>query len=381
MAVVLLGIYAAMPTGIKSAGWLSPDEVTCNGPMITVGKPLNDLGNSQYISMNTGATGYYGGLYPNGSNVRPKNHDDGGLKMADQIQPRDAAGNVNAATGKIVLISIGMSNTTQEFTQFMVQANADPSLNPKLVLVDGARGSLVSTKWDDPFDPAWESAFQDLADAGVTPQQVQVAWVKLAQFGSGAFPDKAQSLQTDLEQVAQVLKMKFPNIKIAYYTSRSRAYVYGTALSPEPTAFETGFSVKWMIEKQINGDPNLNYDSAKGIVKAPFLAWGPYIWIDGLNKRSDGLIWAPQDLQSDCVHPSANGEKKVADQLMYFFKSDSTAKKWFLSDPNAPTPPPLPTATPGSGPTPTTQPGATPTKTPNPPPTGKYKSYASFIVK
>jgi hypothetical protein len=255
----------------------------------------------------------------------------------------------------------------------------------------------VSTKWDDINDPAWDSAYQDLSDAGVTPQQVQVAWVKLAQFGSGAFPGKAQDLQADLEEVAQNLKVKFPNIKIAYYTSRARAYVYGSALSPEPTAFETGFSVKWMIAKQINGDSNLNYDASKGPVKAPFLSWGPYIWIDGLNKRSDGLIWTPQDLQADCVHPSANGEKKVADQLMYFFKTDSTAKKWFLEDPNSPTPPPLPSATPGNNPTPTTPPGATPTPppgvTPTPtsdvrpsptsplPPPGKYKGYVPMLIK
>ena len=30
-----------------------------------------------------------------------------------------------------------------------------------------------------------------------------------------------------------------------------------------------------MIEKQINGDPSLNYDPAKGEVKAPFFLGGP----------------------------------------------------------------------------------------------------------
>jgi hypothetical protein len=394
LALLVMALFAATTYSTKSAAWLAPDEETCNGQMISVSKPLTDLGPNQYVSMYAGPTGFIGGLYPNGSNVRPPAHNADGLAMAAQITPLDANGNANPTAGKIVLISIGMSNTTQEFSQFMIQAAGDPDLNPQLVLVDGARGSLVSTKWANPNDEAWESAFQDLSEAGVTPKQVQVAWVKLAQFGSGEFPEKAQSLQADLENVSRNLKTKFPNIKIAYFSSRSRAYVYGEQLSPEPTAFETGFAVRWMIEKQINGNPNLNFDPSQGAVKAPFLSWGAYIWIDGLNKRSDGQLWAPQDLAVDCIHPSLSGEEKVADQLMYFFKTDATAKGWFLKNPNLPPPPPLPTATPGTNPTPTTAPGATPTTGPGAtptdvrpsptsplPPPGKYKVYVSMLIK
>ena len=39
--------------------------------------------------------------------------------------------------------------------------------------------------------------------------------------------------------------------------------LYHQGLSPEPAAFENGLAVKWMIEKQISGDPSLNYDQVK----------------------------------------------------------------------------------------------------------------------
>lgn len=72
-------------------------------------------------------------------------------------------------------------------------------------------------------------------------------------------PQAAQKLEGDLETVARNLKLRYPKIKIAYFSSRTHSYAYWEGANPEPGAFETGFAVKWMIEKQIEGDPSLNY--------------------------------------------------------------------------------------------------------------------------
>ena len=99
-------------------------------------------------------------------------------------------------------------------------------------------------------------------------------------------------------------------------------------LNPEPFAYESAFSVKWMIENQINGTGNLSFDPASGV--APWISWGPYLWADGTAGRSDGFIWECSDTAMDFTHPATSGEDKVAAELMAFFKTDPTATPWFL---------------------------------------------------
>ena len=296
--------------------------------------PLNDLGRGSY-------QGFTAGLYPAGSNTPPAAHAAAALAIAtDQIKPLNALGNPDLVNGRIVMISIGMSNTTQEFARkgtqtFKLRADADPAKNPQLVIVDGAQSGQTAPTWIDPNATTWSVVNQRLTAAGVTPEQVQVAWLKeaLARPNSyGAFPVHAQTLQSDLEIILRNLKTNFPNIKITYLSTRTRAYTNTpTDLNPEPFAYETGFAVKWTIQDQINGAGNLNFNPARGAVVAPLILWGPYIWADGLIARSDGFRWFCSDLESDFTHPTASGGvPKVADQLLAFFKTDPTTTPWFL---------------------------------------------------
>lgn len=307
----------------------------CTGIFYSVSTPLTDLGGNEYMRFGNppGApatpTGYSGGLYPEGSNERPPDHNNAGVSLANQIVPLDTSG-APAENGRIVMISVGMSNAASEFQAFVFNANDDPQVNPLLAVVNGAQPGQTSDDWVDPDAPTWDEIDDRLASGGLTPAQVQVAWVKNTQTGSGSFPDKAEAIQSDLAAIAQNLKIRYPRIKLAYFSSRTRAYVYWEGLSPEPLAFESGFSVKWLIEQQLSGDLDLNYDPNNGTVTAPWLAWGPYFWIDGLNPRSDGRIWEQTDLAPDCTHPSNSGEQKVAEMLMDFFKNDETSRPWFL---------------------------------------------------
>ncbi|MFQ5489126.1 MAG: PKD domain-containing protein [Phycisphaerae bacterium] len=296
--------------------------------------PLNDLGGGTYL-------GQAGGLYPNGGNVRPAAHSSAGLDIANnQIIPLNAAGQPDPISGVIVLVSIGLSNTTQEFATrgpgaFKPRADADPAKNPQLVIVDCAQGGVAAVQWANPANQAWTVADQRLAGAGVSPAQVQAAWVKLAERSSdppdSTFPAHAQWHQANLEQVLRNLHVEYPNLKLAFMTSRTRSYEDNPqALNPEPFAYEENFSVKWVVEDQINGAGNINFDPMTGPVLAPFVVWGPYIWTDGLVPRSDGFIWRCQDLAADFTHPSPDGVTKVADQLVAFFKTDPLATPWFL---------------------------------------------------
>jgi hypothetical protein len=141
-------------------------------------------------------------------------------------------------------------------------ADADPSKNPQLVIVDGAQGGQAATDWTNFNAPTWTTVESRLASAGVTTSQVQLLWMKQARrspFASGLFPLHAQRLQEDEETILRVAKQRYPNLRIAYLSSRTRAYTaVSNSLNPEPFAYESCFSVRWLIEKQLAG--NLNYD-------------------------------------------------------------------------------------------------------------------------
>ncbi|MBI3697971.1 MAG: hypothetical protein HY238_24445, partial [Acidobacteria bacterium] len=223
--------------------------------------------------------------------------------------------------GKIVLLSIGMSNTTQEFQVFQKLAAADSDLNPQLVIVDGAQGGQAADTTADPQAKFWGVVEQRLGAAGVTAKQVQVVWLKQAIIQpQRPFPAEAKRLQGYLVDTLRNLNDNYPNLKIAYLSSRIYAGYATTPLNPEPHAYEGAFAVKWAIADQIAG---------KGLAR-PWLAWGPYLWADGMKGRADGLRYLREDLQpSDGTHPSIAGREKVARQLLEFLKSHPTSRPWF----------------------------------------------------
>lgn len=328
---------------------LLADEL-CGGPFLPVSQPLTELGAAEYVRLvdtvtgtSGGPTGFSGGLYPNGQNERPAAHEAAGVALAQQIVPRDGAGQP-AADGQIVFVSIGMSNTSSEFGTLQSLIHRDTAVNPRLLLVNGAQGGRVADRWADPNGDPWPELELRLQRAGVTPAQVQVAWIKLTLVRGGDFPDKAQALQGYLQEIVHILHERYPNLHLVYLSSRTRSFTYWRGLSPEPLAFETGFAVKWLIEQQLAGDPALNFDPEQGAVTAPYLSWGPYLWIDGENVRADGRIWTQADMTQDCTHPSASGNQQVAEMLYEFFTTDNTAVSWFLAGNEAATLPATPVA-------------------------------------
>ncbi|MCL5287692.1 MAG: hypothetical protein M1453_06830 [Acidobacteria bacterium] len=297
--------------------------------------------------------GFSGGLYPNGSNAVPAAHNTVGLARANAVQPLDTSGNPSP-TGKIVLLSMGMSNTTQEFCSqnsalpcnswtFMGQAAADAAVNKTtLALVNGAASSQTAPTWDSPTDANYNRVRDTrLIPQGLSEQQVQVVWVKVAQSMPTVSLPNAQSdavtLLTAMGNIARAIKVRYPNAQLVFFSSRIYGGYATTALNPEPYAYENGFSVKWLVQAQIDQMANggnvvdaragdLNYNTV-----APWIAWGPYLWASGLNLRSDGLMWQSADMESDGTHPSQSGEQKVGALLLNFFKQSPFSKCWFVT--------------------------------------------------
>jgi hypothetical protein len=331
---ILVALSLLLVAFYTDVGQLAAQDDLCTLPFEPVSLPLTDLGAAEYVRLESGSTGFIGGLYPNGQNDRPPTHEAVGLTQARQIKPRNATGQPDPE-GLIGLLSIGMSNTFMEFRAFEDLAAADSDLNPRLAIVNGAQAGQVAQDWADPNSGAWEFLLARLNHRRVTPQQVQVVWLKQVNTGPGDFPEKAQTLQGDLMAIVQTVKSVFPNVQIVYLSSRTRSYTYWNGLSPEPAAFESGFAVKWLIEQQIAGDPALNFAGPGETAVVPYLTWGPYLWADGQTPRADGFTWLASDLRRDCTHPSPAGVAKIADVLLTFFKTDTTSAPWFLNNPPA----------------------------------------------
>lgn len=274
--------------------------------------------------------GFDGGLYPNARNVFLGRHLADGLDQAGRIRPLDANGRP-APDGKIVLLTVGMSNTRIESSAFGDRLRSFPDRNPPLVFVNGAQGGQSAARIADPNAPYWTQVDKILAQQGVTPLQVQAVWFKEANARpTEPFPQHAEILRSQFKTIMNIIKSRYPRTAAVYASSRIYAGYATTNLNPEPFAYESGFAVKWLIEDQISGEPLLNYDPRVGPVNAAWMQWGPYMWADGTNPRSDGLIWVRSDFRNDGTHPSSQGAARVAAMLLEFFSSAPTTRLWFL---------------------------------------------------
>lgn len=271
----------------------------------------------------TELTGTYqgqdGGLYGSGKNEPPPELAARAQKAVAQIRPLNADGKP-AADGKVVLMSIGMSDTTQEFSTFKRLAEADARKAASAVIVDGAQGGRTAQAWATQEQP-WEEAARRLGVAGVTAAQIQVLWIKQANAGpSAGWPAETDRLRDDVRKVIAKAREKYPNVRLVFLSSRIFAGYATTRLNPEPYAYEGAFAMRAVIREQ----------PADG----PAILWGPYLWTNGAKGRAlDDLKWLPEDCANDGTHPSPSGQQKIGRLLLDFFTSNPHARPWFTRQP------------------------------------------------
>jgi hypothetical protein len=307
--------------------------------------PLTSLGSGLYLGR------FSGGLYPGGSNEMPAAHREEGLRRARSIEPLGADG-LPDPDGEVVLLSVGMCNTSLEFcgaslppcspASFAGMAALDERVDhERLVLVNGATGGQPAEEWDSADDPVYDLVRdQRLAPQGLSESQVQVAWILQASArpttSLPASDADALVLEERLGDVVRTLRERYPNLSMVYLSSRIYAGYATSELNPEPYAYESGFSVKWLIEAQIDQMGGGGVDERAGDLDyqgaAPWLAWGPYLWADGLIPRAgDGLVWQCSDFNNDGTHPGVEARRKVGGLLLDFLLDEPTAAPWFLA--------------------------------------------------
>lgn len=297
--------------------------------------PINDLGAAPF------GWGYYGGLYEDGSTTVPPDHLAAGMRRASLIRPLDANGNPSP-DGKVVFLSVGFGETARIADAFAQMAASDRRADRQsLVIVDGAHDGFDGTAW---VEPAVDANFkrineQVLAPAGVTEKQVQAAWVEMVTNNpQQSLPPQwadAYVLKVYVASALRDLKARYPNLQVAYLSSRVYGGYATTSWNPEPFAYESGMTMRWVIMGQVTlmrtgflwdtRISDLDYD--KGV--APWVAWGPYLWADGTMPRSDGLTWERDDFNVDGETLSDKGARKGASLLLDFLLQEPTAANWF----------------------------------------------------
>jgi hypothetical protein len=309
--------------------------------------PLDDLGPRPY------AWGHFGGLYADGSNTMPPEHAAAGAGLARMIQPLDTQGNPSP-DGRIVMLIVGSRNTARtvcndleagcEPGSLTALAASDSRVNRAVTILTAGRTDIDPSVYRLPNFPIFDTiATSILAPAGVTEAQVQVAWLQLTHPAPIAplpiqYAD-AYDLKRDISNTIDSMKVRYPNLRIAYLSSREYGgYATTTSGNPEPYAYETGFGNRWVIVGQIDQvRTGFNTDTARlgdldyRTGKAPWLAWGPYLWANGTTPRQDGLTWQRDDFEADGQTLSAQGARKSASLLFRFLRLEPTAQPWLWS--------------------------------------------------
>lgn len=265
--------------------------------------------------------GQDGGLYGGGKNDPPAELAARAKNAVAQIHPLDAQGKPTTDTsgGKVVLMSIGMSNTTQEFSAFKAIADPDPRKAASTIVVDGAQGGQTAQIWAT-VDRPWDEAARRIQAAGLTPAQVQVLWIKEANAGpSAGWPAETDRLRDDMKKLIVRAREKYPHVKLIFLSSRIYAGYATTRLNPEPYAYEGAFAMRAVIKDQPT------------TADSPVILWGPYLWTNGEKGRAlDSLKWLKEDCGPDGTHPSNSGRDKVAHLLLDFFTKNPFATPWFV---------------------------------------------------
>lgn len=265
------------------------------------------------------------GLYGNGSNVAP--HIEWGKTVGDMIKPLLPDGTPAERGGKIVFAGVGgMSNYFQWLQKMLELYRQEYGLTRRLTFMNLHKATFAAREiaiekpdvyWDDPKI----GVMAKLAKRNISPLQVQILWIgNTVRLQNKPFPANANEIELYMGMILDEALRRFPKTKQVFLSPVNYfGYALPGAPQREPHAYEEGYGYQSLINSRINHD------------RLPFVAWGPYLWADGLIPRpSDGLIWECEDyVTKDRVHPSESGKIKTAKMLLNFFKSNQATSRWF----------------------------------------------------
>lgn len=281
------------------------------------------------IDLDTNYLGYPGKLFP-GSNQPSGTYAQDLQQICASIKPLNAGGHYDPL-GKVGFVSVGPSTSLIMMNALIEKMRHNEHVNPKLWPLSLGQGGMGINQLLTNSTKFWDTVALKLAEFQLSPKQIQVVYFEEDDNDdySSAFPARPLDVKEKLKQGLQLIKTKFPNVKVAYVLARTTTIympIRDDNKQQEPIAYYLGFADKWLIEDQINGDPGLAYKGDN--IVAPIVTWGPYQWADGDRYRSDGFNWLKSDTD-DGLHPNDQGSDKLSDLFLNFLLTDPYARLWF----------------------------------------------------
>lgn len=328
--ILIIGLANLTPFSLHGQGPVCDNDSTGLIPLI-------DLGPGSYL-------GYQGGLFPGGMNSEnaASQHFKKGRSFSKNMQPLDSLGNVNYDDGVVLMGGFGPSLAGKLLDEFVpiVRDTTDGYITNRCfdAINMGAGGKGLDYAIGADSNKYWNNMLDKIVDKGYTAPQLQVAWMyfndKYDTTDMLNFPETPLRIRDNFETYLRMLLDRFPNVQIMFVSGRHYGGYSDTTLeqSPaigEPASYWNNFAVKWLIEDQIHGDPDLRYFGASK--RVPFVTWGPYYWTDGNNPRAtDGRSYSCADFSDeDGFHLKAETYEEDADYLMQHIY-DSEFSKYYV---------------------------------------------------
>lgn len=300
--------------------------------------PLNDLGTGYYL-------GKQGGFYPGGALTENplSTHYKKGKNFAKNLKPLDSLGNINYDGGVVLMGGFGPSVPGHMLDHFVpiVRDTSDDTYKTNIcfdAINMGAGGKGLDYAIGADSTKYWNQMLKKIANKGYKAAQVQVGWMyfndKYDSLGAAStFPESPERIADDLTFYLTELLERFPNMKIMFVSGRHYGGFADSTLEQypaisEPASYWNNFAVKWLIGRQISGNPDLKYFGAN--IKAPFITWGPYYWSDGgIPRATDGVLYQCSDFgDEDGFHLTDSTYERDAVALMDLLYTSDFSKSY-----------------------------------------------------
>lgn len=231
---------------------------------------------------------------------------------------------VTAVDGVVGVVCIGMSNANQECGRLAAAiAPGGPwagEVTPAVRFLNCAVGGHAIERWIDPaYDAAlWQRCVSSvLPGRDVRPAQVRVIVHKAAnQFGLAAgggalplYPAAASNFHrfvTHLDAFSGRVRTWFPGVQAVYTSSRSYGGYSSRPDRGEPQAYEEGHALNQWLAR---------HERVDGV----WYGWWAYLWAPDCAtgvRNGRGVCYERTDFSADALHPTAQGEIKIA-RLMH----------------------------------------------------------------